>query len=112
MESNVCLSCRFGSVKIEILVPETYDVQEFVTETQNFASDIIATVGQKPIHYSLRFDSEHYSDGLDFTVACSCILNIKRKECSKFNQKEEYCKVKHLVSRNTRLEEAGIEIRC
>ncbi len=105
MESNVCLGCRFGSVKVEILVPEKYTHERFVRETRDFASDIAVLTKQKPIHYSLRFDSEN-SSGLDFSFNCQCILNIKRKECSNFNLKEEKCKVKHLQYNKP------MEIRC
>jgi hypothetical protein len=67
MESNTCLGCRFGSVKIEILVPEKYNQKQFARQTKDFAADIIAVTKQKPIHYSLTFDSEQdSSEALDF----------------------------------------------
>ena len=58
MDNKICLSCRFGSVQIEVLVPETCDLEKFVTETRNFASDVIAVTKEKThsllIHFSVR----------------------------------------------------------
>jgi len=97
MESNLCLGCRFGSVKIEILVPEKCGIEEFAAETQNFTSEIVAMT-KKPMHYSLTFGSGIDQSKLDFKVHCQCILNIKQNECSKFNGvTDRDCKVKHLV---------------
>jgi hypothetical protein len=99
MASNICLRCRFGSVKLEILVPEKYDIKEFAKETQDFASDIVAITREKPMHYSLTFGTgNECAKSLDFRVHCSCILNINQNECSKFNANEERdCKVKHFI---------------
>ena len=98
MESNVCLGCRFGSVKIEILVPEKCNINEFAEETRNFSSDIIAITKEKPMHYSLTFGSGNECSKLDFRVHCSCILNVDKKHCSRFaDNMVKDCKIKHLV---------------
>ena len=97
MDNKICLSCRFGSVQIEVLVPETCDLEKFVTETRNFASDVIAVTKEKPIHYSFTLASEQGSPELVFKVHCTCILNVNKNDCSKFNLTENNdCKVKHL----------------
>jgi hypothetical protein len=95
-ESKVCLACRFGSVKIEILVPETYNQKNFVKEMQNFSANLTSSTNQKPIHYFLVFGADNNSQKLNFKVDCSCILNVKKADCSKFNPKQEKnCRVKH-----------------
>ena len=102
MESK-CLGCRFGSVKVEILVPEKYSMKQFVQQTRDFASDIAALTEKKPIHYSLTFDSgEDCPEKLNFKVDCACILDIKKKDCSKFNTSQDRdCRVTHLTARKT-----------
>jgi len=100
---NKCLGCRFGSVKVEISVPEKYNMKQFVQQTRDFASDITSVTGNKPLHYSLAFGSdEEYPEKLDFKVDCTCILDIKKKDCSKFNSKQaKECRVTHFTSRKT-----------
>jgi hypothetical protein len=98
MASNICLGCRFGSVKIEILVPEKYTIKEFAQQTQDFASEIIAITKEKPMHYSLTFGSGNDFSKLDFKIHCSCILNIDKKQCSKFNSTmQKDCKIQHFI---------------
>ncbi|MCL4429652.1 MAG: hypothetical protein M1167_02755, partial [Chloroflexi bacterium] len=84
MEGNVCIGCRFGSVKIEVCVPEKCSLQEFTRQTRAFASDLKAHTGQKPIHYALTFDSDKDASELVFNVNCQCILNVKQRDCSNF----------------------------
>ena len=97
-KDNACLSCRFGSVKIEILVPENCDITEFAKQTQYFSSEIVAMTREKPMHYSLTFGSSDPASKLDFKIHCTCSLNMDKKECKKFSdsQEKEY-KVKYLV---------------
>lgn len=113
MESSLCLGCRFGFVKIEILVPEKCDIEKFAAETQNFASEIVAMTKEKPMHYSLTFGSEMDHSKLDFKVHCSRMLNIKQNECSKFNGvTNRDCKVKHLVyNKESTSEQIEINVR-
>ncbi len=92
----MCYGCRFGSVKIEILVPDKYNQARFVEETRDFASDIIAQAGQKPIHYALKLDSGKSGSELDFRVNCQCILNVKKKDCSFHATQSKHWKIKHL----------------
>jgi hypothetical protein len=96
LEANACLGCRFSSVKVDISVPEKYDLKKFTKETKKFASNMGAMASQKRIHYALVFDSERQkTSNLDFTVNCSCILNVKKVDCSKFSSGQN-CKIKHL----------------
>lgn len=98
MASNKCIGCRFGSSKIEILVPENYSIQEFAEETQNFASEIIAITKKKPMHYSLTFGSLNSFSKLEFIIHCSCILEIDKKQCAKFNSNQDRdCRIKCLT---------------
>lgn len=84
MES-VCLQCRFGSVKVNIQVPERYNLKKLALQTKEFTADLSATIKQKPIHYSLSFNTEVFGQP-NFTVNCSCILNVDKNDCSKFNE--------------------------
>ena len=94
----MCLGCRFGSVKIEILVPEKCDINEFAEETRNFSSDIIQITKEKPMHYSLTFGSASEYSKIDFRVHCDCILNVDKKHCSRFaDNLAKDCRIKHLV---------------
>jgi hypothetical protein len=97
METNVCFGCRFGSVKIEILVPEKYNLKRFANQTRDFTADVVAVTGAKPIHYSLKVDSGQNTAELNFNIDCLCILNIDKRDCSKFNAATgRNCRVKHL----------------
>jgi len=110
-EGNVCLGCRFGSVKIDITVPEKYDLTEFVRQKEDFASEIIPLTREKPIHYSLLFGSNGDPSKLEYKIHCSCILNVKKEDCSKFNVREQKnCKIKHLAENSSRIRQE-LEIR-
>ncbi len=86
MES-VCIGCRFGSVIVEIAVPEKCDLLKLTRRTEAFTADLPAAIKQKPIHYSLNFDEENsLDDEPSFTVNCICILNVNKKDCSKFEE--------------------------
>ena len=113
MDNNVCLTCRFGSVKIEVLVPDKCDVEEFAEETRNFSSDIIAITKEKPMRYSLTFGSGNDMSKLEFKVHCTCILNIDKSECSRFSgTANKDCKIKHLVySKQSTAEQIEIKLR-
>jgi hypothetical protein len=96
MLSNICLGCRFGSVKIDVHAPENCDVTEIVQKTRDFATTLIEVTKRKPIHYSVSFDSVQDLSTLDFRVECSCILNVAKDDCSKLSDKRiGKCKVKH-----------------
>lgn len=98
MESNKCLGCRFGSVKIEVEVPEKYSTEEFAAETKNFASQIIAITKQKSMQYLLTFGSINNFSKLEFKIHYSCKLNIDKKQCSKFSSnKEKDCRINYLI---------------
>ena len=87
-------------MKVEISVPEEYNMKQFVQQTRNFASEITLVTRKKPIHYSLTFGAgEDASKKLDFKVDCACILDIKKKDCSKFNSSAD--RVTHLTARKT-----------
>jgi hypothetical protein len=110
-KGNICLGCRFGSVKIEILVPEKYDLKDFVAQKKDFASEIIAFTGGKPIHYSILFSSNENPSKLERKIYCSCILNVNRNDCSKFNlRQEKNCKIKHLADNRSQFAQE-IEIK-
>lgn len=112
MESNLCLGCRFGSVKIEALVPEKCNLEELAKKTREYAADIFALTGQKPIHYALTFDSgQGSSQELNFKVNCTCILNVKMRDCLKFNLAEgNNCRIKHLQQVKPASRGLGIEV--
>ncbi len=107
METNVCYACRFGSVKIEILVPEKYNLKTFAEQTRKFAADIATATQSKPIHYKLRFDSASNISNLGFNVHCTCILNVAKNDCSNFNTAAS--RVKHLKSDKPQGDERKLE---
>lgn len=98
MTAEECLGCRFSSVKISINVPDRYDMKTFAKETKRFTKGVAGKAKDKRIHYTLVFDSEHKKDsGLDFSVSCQCILNVKTHDCSNFTSAPQL-RVKHLNS--------------
>jgi hypothetical protein len=93
MEENACLRCRFGSIRLDIKVPENYDTDRFARETKRYAEKLLEAITQKPIHYALTFEAQqHY---LDFNLTCTCILNVKKQDCSNYNT-TQHLRVKHL----------------
>lgn len=93
MEENACYKCRFGSIRIDIKVPENYDTERFARETKRYAEKLSAIINNKQVHYALTFEAQqHY---LDVNLSCTCILNVKKQDCSNFNP-TEHPKVKHL----------------
>ncbi len=85
MENNACLGCRFGSVQIDVDVPEEYDLKKLAEQKREFTADLSAATKQKPIHYSVHFDPQETTQKPNFNVNCSCILNVHKSDCSKFN---------------------------
>lgn len=88
--SNVCLGCKFSSVKLEILVPESSEIDDFVRRTQDFAAKILSITREKPLHYSLKYGSPATEgEMLNFTVFCSCTLNLDAEECMTYKSASE-----------------------
>jgi hypothetical protein len=111
MNSNVCLGCRSGSVKIEISVAQKCKPEDFSHQTRDFGAGIIRVTGHKPIHYSLELDSGQNLAEIDFNVDCSSILNINKNDYSKFNVAEDRnCRVKHLQHLTSPSREPNIEV--
>jgi hypothetical protein len=94
MEANACLGCRFGSIKIEVLAPQDVDQKKLAGETKKFAAHIAEVSKHKRIHYSLATKPQKASK-IDFNVNCTCILNVKRDDCSNFNHAQNL-RIKHL----------------
>ncbi len=82
MESDVCLNCRFASAKIEIYVPKKHRLKEFAKQNSDFTAEIFSLTGPKPIHSSLRLDSEQDFTILDFNLDGSCNINVNKSELS------------------------------
>jgi hypothetical protein len=95
MEANACLGCRFGSVKVNVSVPQRYDADRLAKETKMFVSKIAATTRQKTIHYTVTFAERQKFAALNFTINCSCILNVDKRDCSNYNPSKT-CRVMHI----------------
>ena len=90
MDSNICLGCKYSSIRIDITVPEKYNIIDFAKETKEFTNKTIPSSSQKPIHYSLKFDSERTESGvLDFKVDCSCLLKDNKTNCPELSLIQE-----------------------
>jgi|GEM_PF-2650365 hypothetical protein len=109
METNACLTCRFGSVKIDISVPYKYDPKKLAEQTKAFTSSLAALTRQKPIHYAVTFEERKISS-VDFKVNCSCILNLRKVDCSNYNPSRA-CRIKHLHPSNLPRLEVAKQIR-
>jgi hypothetical protein len=103
MEENACFKCRFGSVQIGIRVPEKYDADRFLRETKKYTEKLAEIIKQKQIHYALTFEAQQRY--LDFDLGCTCILNIKKQDCSNYNP-TAHPRVKHLNREHLPLLEA------
>lgn len=85
-------------------MPEKYDLTDFIAQKQDFVSEINAFTGGKPIHYSILFGANEDPSKLEHKIHCSCILNVHKNDCSKFNLiREKNCKVKHLTDYKSRI---------
>ncbi len=101
MYSNICLGCRFSSIKIDVSIPKSYDMKNLAQETKAFSSKIVVQTKQKPIHYNLTVDNQKHENSLGFNLDCICILNIKKDDCSKFNPThQKTLRIKHIQNRN------------
>jgi uncharacterized protein with gpF-like domain len=78
-------------------------MDKFLEEKQKFTSQVIADIGDKPIHFALTFVSAQ-EPTLDFKVHCSCILNENENNCSKFIQKMRKSYEKQLTKTNPALQ--------
>jgi hypothetical protein len=95
--ANVCMGCRFGSIKMDVLVPEKYDMKQLVAQIQILASEVTAVAASKPIHYSFTFGAGKNSlKKPKFKVDCLCIFKVKQRDCSRLNPKKgKEFKVRH-----------------
>lgn len=86
----VCLGCKFSSVKLEILVPENSELTDFAERTQDFSARLLAITREKPLHYSLKYSSATAGgETLNFTVSCSCTLNLDKEDCLTYRSADE-----------------------
>jgi hypothetical protein len=98
MDGKDCLSCKFGSVRVDILVPESYNISRFAQETQSFTSELMDATGKKTFRYALKFDSEQKREQLDFKIGCSCLLNLEKKTCPRYSKTENVnCPIEYLA---------------
>jgi hypothetical protein len=108
MEANACYGCRFGSIKIDILAPEDIDQKKLVGETKKFTANIAEATKHKRIHYSVTTKPQKASN-IDFNVNCTCILNVKKHDCSNFNHAHNL-RIKHL-NRHSKLPQLEVTQR-
>jgi hypothetical protein len=71
---NICWNCKHDILKLEILVPQNSTINEYMNNTNNFESIVIAIVKDSQGVYSIWFRSAGTVKLLSFRMLHECKL--------------------------------------
>jgi hypothetical protein len=84
-----------------VLVPYDRTIKEYMHETGNLQSDIVAVVKEKREQYTVWFRSQGEMRLATFRMLHNCNLNLdkpkKDEVCPFFSAKEEACEISNII---------------
>jgi hypothetical protein len=89
-----CWTCRNLAFTLKIIVPKDQSREDFIEKNQNFQSNVIAIVREKPQQYCIWCRSKDSIKLLSFKLSAGCSLKLKKRKpyspCLGYDKKEEY----------------------
>ncbi len=89
---NSCLECKNNILKIKVLVPHNRTIKEYMHQTGNFESDIVAVVKEKSGHYTIWFRSSGDIKLMTFNLLLACRLKKEQENpesCTCYTHSEQ-----------------------
>lgn len=98
---NTCWECKNNTLKLKVLVPYDRTIKEYMHETGNLQSDIVAVVKEKREQYTVWFRSEGEMRLATFKMLHTCNLNLERPKnaivCPFFSFKKDPCQISNII---------------
>lgn len=96
-----CWDCEHNSLRLKILVPHDRTIKEYMHNTGNFQSDIIAVVKEKREQYTIWYRQDSDVRLVTFKVLHTCHLNMdkpkKDSNCTCYIQKQEPATISNIT---------------
>jgi hypothetical protein len=97
---NTCWNCKNNTLKLKILVPHDQTIKEYVQQTGNMQSDIIALLKEKPGQYTVWFRVGDAVKLTTFKMLHVCKLKVdpaKKQACSHRALKQENSQISNII---------------
>jgi hypothetical protein len=98
---NTCWECKNNTLKLKVLVPYDRTIKEYMHETGNLQSDIVAVVKEKREQYTVWFRSQGAMRLATFRLLQDCNQNLEKPQkgevCPFFSAKEDACQISNII---------------
>ena len=98
---NTCWECKNNTLRLKVLVPYDRTIKEYMHETGNLQSDIVAVVKEKREQYTVWFRKEGEMRLATFKMLHSCNQNYDRPKnavvCPYFSYINDPCQISNII---------------
>ena len=98
---NTCWECKNNTLRLKVLVPYDRTIKEYMHETGNLQSDIVAVVKEKREQYTVWFRSQGEMRLATFKMLHTCNLNLEKPKntgvCRFFCHKKDPCEISNII---------------
>lgn len=97
---NTCWDCKYNTLKLKVLVPRDQTIKEYVHQTGNMQSNIIAIVKEKQGEYTVWYRLGEEVKLTTFKMLHVCKLKAdttKKQACSRHSQKQENSQISNII---------------
>lgn len=88
--TNICWDCKYDTIKLKIIVPQTSTIKEYVHKAGDFQTDIVAISKEKQGQYNVWFRSGENLRKLSFRLIHVCKLKQSKEKSDKVGACENY----------------------
>jgi hypothetical protein len=98
---KTCWECKNNTLGLKVLVPYDRTIKEYMPETGNLQSDIVAVVKEKREQYTVWFRSEGEMRLATFRMLHTCNLSLEKSKkemvCPFFSYKDDACQISNII---------------
>ncbi|NLF88363.1 hypothetical protein GX563_06020 [Candidatus Bathyarchaeota archaeon] len=98
---NTCWECNNNTLKLRVLVPHDRTIKEYMHQTCNLQSEIVAVVKDKRELYKVWFRSGSETRLATLKILHTCNLHCGKpsgkSDCPLFSLKEEACQISNII---------------
>ncbi len=99
--SNACWECNNNTLKLRVLVPHDRTIKEYMHQTHNLQSEIMAVVKEKREQYKVWFQSGSETHPATLKILHTCSLNCgkpaEKVRCPFFSFNEETSQISTII---------------
>jgi hypothetical protein len=98
---NKCWECSNNTLKLRVLVPHDCSIREYMHQTCNLQSEIVAVVKEKREQYKVWFRSGSETRLATLKILHTCSLRCEKpsekSSCPFFSLKQEACQISNII---------------